>query len=118
MQGALSPQALTQCLPPQARTAWHVWATQRGKALQRTASAVEGRNGYLSHMQHKHRGLPTQRYKVWTALHHFDGHATDGTTPASRFFMRTFPALFATVLSNLDDLPRPRKRNQAMALTG
>ncbi len=118
MQGAFSHHALTQCLPPQARKAWHVWATQRVKAFQRTSSAVEGRNGYLSQMHHNHRGLPKQRYKVWTALHNFDCHATDGTTPASRFFMRTFPDLFETVLSNIDDLPRPRKRNQAMALTG
>jgi len=118
MQGALSPHARTQGLPPQARQEWHVWATQRVQACQRPSSAVEGRNGSLSHMPHHHRGLPQQRDKVWTALHNFAGHATDGTTPASRFFMRTFPDLCATVLSHIDDLPRPRKRNQAMALTG
>jgi hypothetical protein len=118
MQGAFRQHALTQCLPPQACKEWHVWATQRVKAFQRTSSAVEGRNGYLSQMHHNHRGLPKQRYKVWTALHNFDCHAADGTTPASRFFMRTFPDLFETVLSTIDDLPRPRKRNQAMALTG
>jgi len=33
---------------------------------------VEGRNGYLSQMQHNHRGLPTRRYQVWTVLHNFD----------------------------------------------
>jgi hypothetical protein len=94
-----------------------VWATQRVQALQRTSSAVEGRNGSLSHMPHNHRGLPKQRDKVWTALHSFDGRAADGTTPASRFFRRTFPDLFETVFLSIDDLPRPRKRNQAMALT-
>jgi hypothetical protein len=118
MQGAFRQHALTQCLPPQARKEWHMWATQRVKAFQRTSSAVEGRNGSLSQMHHNHRGLPQQRYKVWTALHNFDCHATDGTTPASRFFMRMFPDLFETVLSHIDALPRPRKRNQAMALTG
>jgi len=117
MQGAFGHHALTQCLPPQALKEWHVWATQRVKAFQRTSSAVEGRNGYLSHMHHNHRGLPMQRYKAWTALHNFDCRAADGTTPASRFFRRTFPDLFETVLSNIDDLPRPRKRNQAMPLT-
>ena len=117
MQGAFGHHALTQCLPPQALKAWHVWATQRVKALQRTSSAVEGRNGSLSHMHHQHRGLPMQRYKAWTALHTVDCHAADGTTPASRFFRRTFPDLCETVLSNIDDLPRPRKRNQAMPLT-
>jgi hypothetical protein len=117
MQGALNHHALTQCLPPHVFKEWHMWATQRVQAFQRTSSAVEGRNGYLSQMHHNHRGLPKQRYKVWTALHNFDCHAADGTTPASRFFRRTFPDLFETVLSNIEDLPRPRKRNQAMALT-
>jgi DNA-binding Lrp family transcriptional regulator len=117
MQGAFGHHALTQCLPPQALKEWHVWATQRVKAFQRTSSAVEGRNGYLSQMHHNHRGLPKQRYKVWTVLHNFDCRAADGTTPASRFFRRTFPDLFETVLSNIDALPRPRKRNQAIVLT-
>jgi hypothetical protein len=117
MHGVFSQHALTQCLPPHARKAWHGWATQRVKALQRTSSAVEGRNGYLSQMHHNHRGLPKQRYKVWTALHNFDCHAADGTTPASRFFRRPFPDLFETVLSHFGDLPQPRKRNQAMELT-
>jgi hypothetical protein len=68
-------------------------------------------------MHHNQRGLPKQRYKVWTALHNFDGHATDSTTPASRCCSRTLPDLFETVLSTIDDLPRPRKRNQTMTLT-
>jgi uncharacterized protein DUF6399 len=97
---------------------WHLWAAQRVQAFQRTSSAVEGRNGYLSQMHHNHRGLPKQRYKVWTALHNFDCHAADGTTPASRFFRRTFPDLFETVSAHIEELPRPRKRHQAMALTG
>ena len=103
MPGALSQHALTRCLPPPALQEWHMWATQRGQAFQRTSSAVEGRNGSLSHMQHNHRGLPKQRYQVWTALHTFDCHAADGTTPASRFFRRTFPDLCETVVSNIDD---------------
>jgi hypothetical protein len=117
MHGVFNHHALTQCLPPNALQEWRVWATQRVKAFQRTSSAVEGRNGYLSQMHHNHRGLPKQRYKVWTALHNFDGHAADGTTPASRFFRRTFPDLFETVLSHIEDLPQPRKRNQTMART-
>ena len=43
-------------------------------------------------------GLPKHRYKVWTILHNFDGRAADGTTPAGRFFRRTFPDLFETVV--------------------
>jgi hypothetical protein len=85
-------------------------------AFQRTSSAVEGRNGYLSQMQHNHRGVPKRRYKVWTILHNFDCHAADGTTPASRFFRRTFPDFFETVLAHVEELPQPRRRKPQVAL--
>jgi hypothetical protein len=94
--------------------AWKAWAANHAKAFQRASSAVEGRNGYLSQMQHNHRGLPTRRYPVWTALHNFDCRAKDGTTPASRFFRRSFPNLFESVLSQIDALPMPRQRRQAI----
>ena len=116
-QGTFGRHALTQCLPPQVLQAWQAWATQRVSALQRASAAVEGRNGYLSQMHHNHRGLPKRRYKVWTVLHNFDCRAAAGTTPASRFFRRGFPDLFETVLANIEDLPRPRKRHPIMALS-
>ena len=94
-----------------------MWAAEQAKAFQRASSAVEGRNGYLSQMHHNHRGLPKRRYKVWTVLHNFDCRAADGTTPASRFFRRELPDLFDTVLSYIEDLPRPRERKQTMALS-
>ena len=94
------------------------WAAEQAKAFQRASSAVEGRNGYLSQLHHNQRGLPKHRYKVWTVLHNFDCRASDGTTPAARFFRRGFPDLFETVLSNVGDLPRPRQRNPIIALSG
>ena len=94
---------------------WKAWAAEHARAFQRASSAVEGRNGYLSQMQHNHRGLPMRRYQVWTALHNFDCWAADGTTPASRFFRRSFPDLFESVLSQIDELPIPRQRRQALA---
>lgn len=96
---------------------WKAWAAEHAKALQRASSAVEGRNGDLSQRHHNHRGLPKRRYKVWTVLHNFDCRAADGTTPATRFFRRGFPDLFETVLSNVEDLPRPRQHNPIMALS-
>src|SRR5439155_1311625 len=111
-------QAETRQLAPDVLEGWKAWAAAQAQAFQRASSAVEGRNGYLSQMHHNHRGLPKRRYKVWRVLHNFDCRASDGTTPASRFFRRGFPDLFETVLSNVDDLPRPRKRNQIMALSG
>src|SRR5712692_4969019 len=117
VRAAFTQHAITQRLAPPVLADWQAWATDRVKAFQRASSAVEGRNGYLSQMHHNHRGLPKRRYKVWTVLHNFDCRAADGTTPASRFFRRGFPDLFETVLAQIDDLPRPRKRHQAMALT-
>jgi uncharacterized protein DUF6399/IclR-like helix-turn-helix domain-containing protein len=118
VRAAFEQHAITQQLAPQVLAAWHAWATDRVQVFQRASSAVEGRNGYLSQMQHNQRGLPKRRYKVWTMLHNFDCRAADGTTPAARFFRRSFPDLFETVLSTIATVPRPRQRYQAMALTG
>ena len=112
---AFAQHPITQRLAPQVLAEWQAWATDRVKAFQRASSAVEGRNGILSQLHHNQRGLPTRRAKVWTVLHNFDCRAADGTTPASRFFRQAFPDLFETVLSQVEDLPRPRQRNQIMA---
>jgi hypothetical protein len=112
---AFERHACTRQLKPAVLAGWQAWAAEHAKAFQRASSAVEGRNGYLSQMQHNHRGLPTRRYQVWTALHNFDCRAVDGTTPASRFFRRSFPALFESVLSKINELPMPRQRRQALA---
>jgi hypothetical protein len=108
---------ITQRLAPHVLAAWQAWAIDRVKTFQRTSSAVEGRNGYLSQMHHNHRGLPKQRNKVWTVLHNFDCRAADGSTPASRFFRRTFPDLFETVLSHIEVLPRSRQRKHEVVLS-
>ena len=116
VRAAFTQHPLTQRLAPAILADWHAWATDRGHAFQRASSAVEGRNGYLSQMHHNHRGLPKRRYKVWTVLHNFDCRAADGTTPASRFFRRTFPDLFETVLSHIEALAQPRRRKHEVAL--
>jgi Family of unknown function (DUF6399)/Winged helix-turn-helix DNA-binding len=117
VEEAFERHPCTRQLKPEVLAAWKSWAADCAKAFQRASSAVEGRNGSLSQMQHNHRGLPTRRYPVWTALHNFDCRATDGTTPASRFFRRSFPDLFESVLSQIDALPMPRQRRQALAVT-
>ena len=118
VRAAFDTHAITRQLVPRVLADWQAWATDRANVFQRASSAVEGRNGYLSQMHHNQRGLPKRRYKVWTVLHNFDCRAADGTTPASRFFRRGFPDLFETVLSHVDDLPRPRQRQQVIALSG
>jgi hypothetical protein len=117
-QAAFDRHTITQRLAPHVLAEWQAWATERVKAFHRASSAVEGHNGFLSQMHHNHRGLPKQRYKVWTVLHNFDCRAADGTTPASRFFRREFPDLFEAVVAHVEDLPRPRQRSQIMALSG
>lgn len=115
LEEAFERHSCTRQLQPELLADWKAWAADHAKAFQRASSAVEGRNGYLSQMQHNHRGLPARRYSVWTALHNFDGRAKDGTTPASRFFRRSFPDLFESVLSQIDELPMPRQRRQTPA---
>jgi hypothetical protein len=117
IQDAFERHPCTQRLASEVLADWQAWAAKHARTFQRTSSAVEGRNGYLSQMQHNHRGLPKRRYQVWTVLHNFDCRASDGTTPASRFFRREFPDLFESVLSHIDDLPWPRQRNQALTVS-
>ncbi len=115
VEAAFERHPCTRQLKPEVLAGWKAWAGEHARAFQRASSAVEGRNGSLSQMQHNHRGLPTRRSPVWTVLHHFDCRAANGTTPASRFFRRSFPDLFESVLSQIDALPMPRQRRQALA---
>src|SRR6266581_1106859 len=117
VQDAFEQHPCTGQLAPEVLAGWKAWAGEHARAFQRASSAVEGRNGYLSQMQHNHRGLPTRRYQVWTVLHNFDCRAADGTTPAARFFRRAFPDLFESVLSQIDALPLPRQRHHALAVS-
>jgi hypothetical protein len=110
---AFDTHASTRRLDRQVLAEWHAWARLRVQAFARASSAVEGRNGYLSQIQHNQRGVPKRRYKVWTVLHNFDCRAVDGTTPAARFFGRSFPDLFETALSHIGALPQPRHRERA-----
>jgi hypothetical protein len=116
-RSAFDQHVITQQLPPQGLADWQAWATEQVTAFQRASSAVEGRNGALAQLHHNQRGLPQQRYKVWTILHNFDCHAPDGTTPAARFFRRSFPDLFDTVFSRMGALPQPRRRKRQVALS-
>jgi hypothetical protein len=116
VHAAFEAHPLTAQLPPEVLAGWKAWAAEHVQTFQRASAAVEGRNGYLSQMHHHHRGLPKRRYQVWSALHNFDCRASDGSTPASRFFRREFPDLFETVLAHIEELPRARKRQSAIAL--
>ena len=47
-RAALHPHALTLRRPAPALEAWHTWAPQQVRVVQRASSAVEGRNGALA----------------------------------------------------------------------
>jgi hypothetical protein len=116
LQAAGETPPMTQPLAPGVLADWPAWAAERAQTVPRASSAVEGRNGSLAQRHHTPRGFPQRRSKVWTVLQTFDCCAPDGPTPAARFFRRSFPDLFETGCSPGGDLPRPRKRHQAMAL--
>ena len=62
MQDAFERHPCTGWLGPEVLADGKAWAADHAKAFQRASSAVEGRNGYWSQMQHNHRGLPKCRY--------------------------------------------------------
>lgn len=88
---------------------WLNWAGWMVSKFQRCSSPVEGRNGYLSQVYHNRRGLSCQRLKVMTAIHNFYLQRCDGTTAAERLFGKKFPNLFEWIVSQMGELPTPRK---------
>ncbi len=88
---------------------WQDWSTLMVSKFQRTTSAIEGRNGYLSRLHHSGRGLTDKDLQVLSIIHNYDLHRADGSTAAQRFFGRTFPPLFSWVLDQMGDLPASRK---------
>jgi hypothetical protein len=80
--------------------------------FQRSSSQVEGRNGFLSRINHNQRGFDNIRLEVMTTIHNFDTRGLDKNTPAERLFgdKMTFEPLFDYIIKNIQELPRPRKR--------
>ena len=89
---------------------WQSWGEWIVTKFQRTSSAVEGRNGVLSRMNHAQRSIPLQRLKVLTVIHNFGITRKDGTTAAERLFGQPFPDMFEWIVARIDDLPLPRER--------
>jgi len=101
---------LTTGLHPQEVRRWQSWAQWMVTKFQRTSSAVEGRNGVLSRMNHTQRAIPLRRVKVLTVVHNFGLHREDGSTAAERFFGEPCPDLFEWIVDHIDELPLPRSR--------
>ncbi|MDF1584114.1 MAG: DUF6399 domain-containing protein [Methyloprofundus sp.] len=75
----------------------------------RSSSAVEGRNGCLSQMHHKGRGITESRLRALTIIHNYGLKRSNGTTAAERLLATEFPALFSWLLEQMGELPLPRK---------
>ena len=109
----LQQQPLTQQMDNRQRQHWLLWGQDFCAKYQRTSSAVEGRNGYLSKLHHARRGFSEQSLQVLTIIHNFDLKRADGTTAAQRLFDQEFPDLFESVLTQVGDLPMPRRSSKA-----
>ena len=87
------------------------------RKFQRTSSQVEGRNGYLSMINHNQRGFDQNRLKVLTVVHNFDIYGLDGKTPAERLFGNKIKhdKIIDYLIDNFGDLPLPRNRIMQVA---
>ncbi len=109
----LIAHSLTQSMPADERQAWIEWASWMAHNYQRTSSAVEGRNGYLTRLHHSGRGFSAQTLKVLTIIHNFHLQRPDGTTAAQRLFGYEFPDLFEWVVDHMGELPLARRSLKA-----
>ena len=104
---------LTQTMAADDRQGWIDWARWMADHYQRTSSAVEGRNGYLSRLHHAGRGFSPQTLKGLTIIHNFHLKRPDGTTAAQRLFGHDFPDLFEWLVDHTGDLPVARQSQKA-----
>ena len=92
-RAAFDQHGITQRLAPHVLASGKRGPRSRSRLFSGPRQRWKAATVLLAQLHHNQRGLPTQRYKVWTVLHNFDCRAPDGTTPAARFFRRTFPDL-------------------------
>lgn len=102
---------LTQKLGAEARQQCLRWAIKTLSLFQRSSSQVEGRNGALGFLNRAARRFGPERLQALTVIHNFDTRRGDGTSPAERLFDRQFPGLFDFVLTDIHQIPPPRKKS-------
>jgi len=96
---------------------WLSWAEWMVSNFQRTSSAIEGRNGWLSQIHHNGRGLTTKRLKALTIIHNYYLKRSDGTTAAERLFGRKFADPFEWLVEHMGDLPLARRSKYQVPVT-
>lgn len=85
--------------------------------MQLTESQVEGRNGFLSAINHNQRSFDSQRLEVLTVVHNFDTKDADRLVPADRLFGKfvSFDSLFEYIIDNFGNLPNNRIKKPKQA---
>jgi len=111
-QAAYATHPVTQTMAQKDLANWRSWAEWAGGNFHRASSAVEGRNGYLSHSYGDGRGLTTRRLTALTVIHNYDTRRLDGSTPAERLYGEKLPDLFEWLLGQMEALPLPRRSRQ------
>ena len=96
---------------------WLAWAEWMVSNFQRTSSAVEGRNGWLSQIYHNGRGLTLKRLRALTIIHNYYLKRSDGTTAAQRLFRTKFDDPFEWLVEHFPELPLPRASKSGAAVT-
>lgn len=109
----LKTHPMSAQLSPEVYQDWLRWAHQQCTRVQRSSSAIEGRNGQLSRLYQATRGFSPQLLKALTIIHNFDTRRADGSTPAERLFEQSFPCLFEWLVGQVTDLPLPRKSKKS-----
>ena len=113
VEEAFERHSCTRQLKPEVLVGWKAWAAEHAKAFQRASSAVEGRNGYLSQMSTTIAAYPASFPGVdGVAQLRLLGRRRDDTGVA--VFQAVVSHLFESVLSQIDELPMPRQRRQAL----
>jgi len=87
---------------------WADWASEICGFFQRTSSAIEGRNGWLSQMHFCGRGLSEKRLKSQTTIHNYFLKRDDKTTACERLSGIQPECLFEFILKKFDSLPLSR----------
>ena len=107
----------TLTLSSKEKQTWLDWARWMANNYQRTSSAVEGRNGYLTRLHHSGRGFSALDLSVLTIIHNFHLTRPDGTTAAQRLFDHEFPDLFEWVVEHMGVLPLARQSKKTQRPT-
>ena len=112
MQERTDTTSKPECLNKELEQKLKIKADELCRKFQRTSSQVEGRNGYLSMINHNQRCFDQERLKVLTVIHNFDIYGLDGKTPAQRLFGDKIKhdKMIDYLIPNFGELPLPRKR--------